>query len=92
MKSWGDAVARAFLGVLAVGLLAAAVASWWLGSRIFAAPLLVVGLTLAVLCAFFRDVSGEVSHSIVKIRFTGPKRHEALEEHHAQEEGSPPTP
>lgn len=56
MKSWGDGVARAFLGVLALGLLASAVANWWIGSSAFAGPLLVVGLILAIVCAFFRSI------------------------------------
>ncbi len=75
MKSWGDGVARAFLGVLALGLLASAVANWWIGSSAFAGPLLVVGLILAIVCAFFRSISGEVDYPRIKIRFSGPDRH-----------------
>lgn len=72
MEGWGDGVARGFLGALAFGLFAAAVADWWVGSKTFAAPLLLCGLLLAILCAFYRDISGEVNYTRVKLRFSGP--------------------
>lgn len=74
MRQWGDGVARGFLGVLATGLLGAAVGSWWAGSNLIAGPLLVTGVFLALACAFFRDISGEVDYSRLKIRFSGPPR------------------
>ena len=74
MRAWGDSVARGFLGVLAVCLIVTAVASWWHGHRAIAVPLLALGAVLAVMCAFFRGISGELEYSALKLRFAGPKR------------------
>lgn len=66
---WGDSVARAFLGLVACALIGAGVASVWLDHLLLAAPLVILGLAAAVMCAYFGTVSGEVNCRVIRFRF-----------------------
>jgi hypothetical protein len=75
MSNWGDSIARALLGVIAIGLLAGAALSKLIQlSPWLAGPFLVFGLIFAVLCAFYRDIDGRVNYKMISLRFWGPTR------------------
>lgn len=75
MNGWGDSIARALLGMIAVGLLASAALSKLIQlSPWLAGPFLVFGLIFAVLCAFYRDIDGRVNYRMFTLRFWGPGR------------------
>jgi len=81
MSGWGDSIARALLGIIAVGLLAGAALSKLIQlSPLLAGPFLVFGLVFAVLCAFYRDMDGRVTYRMITLRFRGPKRGRRLPE------------
>lgn len=72
---WGDSVARALLGLVALGLLAGAALSSTIHlSTWLAAPFLIFGLIFTVLCAFYRDIDGRISYRMLSVRFSGPQR------------------
>jgi choline-glycine betaine transporter len=75
MSRWGDSIARALLGIIAVGLLISAALSKLIQlSPWLAGPFLVFGLIFAVLCAFYRNLDGHVSYRMFTLRFRGPAR------------------
>jgi hypothetical protein len=80
MTTWGDSVARGFLGCLAVGMIGCAVASWWLGHELLAGPLLIFGLIFAIACAYYRNTSGEFGYRGFRLSFRGPGRQDESRE------------
>jgi ABC-type polysaccharide/polyol phosphate export permease len=63
------------LGLIALGLLAGVALSSKIHLSVWlAAPFLIFGLIFAVLCAFYRDIDGQVSYRMLSVRFSGPKR------------------